>query len=581
MVLGLLCGLALFLYGMDVMGDALKKSAGSGLKTILGKMTSNPVKGFLLGLIVTMVIQSSSATTVMVVGFVNSGTMSLLQAVGVIIGANVGTAVTAWLTATSQLNSMEGATEWLSLLKPDTWMPVLAVIGICLTMFVKRGRKRDVGTILLGFAVLMTGMSLMSDAVGGLGGELQWMFTMFNDNPFLGVIAGVLLTAIVQSSSASVGILQALTTTGAISFGGAIPIIMGQNIGTCVTAILSSLNANKNGKRAALVHLYFNVIGVVIVMSVFYILNAIFSFAFVGLPIDAWGVALVHTLFKIICTVIIGPFYKLLAKMACLTIKDKKDADAETVNLMDERLLETPSVAVDRAAHVSYAMAELAAKSLLDSMTLFENFDSKLAERIRESEGKVDNYEDSIGSYLVKVSQCNLDIRDSEQVTKLLHIIGDYERISDHSVNIVESAEEIKEKKLIFSAEAQRELSILRSAVHDVLLIATEAFVKNDLVMAAEVEPLEQVIDDLRDKIKLNHIIRLQKSECSIDNGFILSDLLTNFERVADHCSNIAGCVIEISAHDALDMHKYLADVKHGSEDFDEKYRAYSEKYAL
>ncbi len=581
MALGLLCGLALFLYGMDVMGDALKKSAGSSLKKILGKMTSNPVKGFLLGLIVTMVIQSSSATTVMVVGFVNSGTMTLLQAVGVIIGANVGTSVTAWLTATSQLNTMEGASDWLSLLKPDTWMPILAVIGICLTMIFKRGRKKDIGTILLGFAVLMTGMSLMSNAVGGLGGELEWMFTMFNDNPFLGVIAGIVLTAIVQSSSASVGILQALTSTGAITFGGAIPIIMGQNIGTCITAILSSLNANKNGKRAALVHLYFNVIGVVIVLSVFYILNAIFNFVFIGMAIDAWGVALVHTLFKIICTVIIGPFYKLLAKLACLTIKDKKDEDAEKVNLLDERLLETPTVAVDRAAQVTCAMAELAMKSLIESMTLFENFDSKLTEKIREDEGKVDNYEDSIGSYLVKVSQCDLDIRDSEQVTKLLHIIGDYERISDHAVNIVESAEEIKEKKLIFSAEAQRELSILRSAVHDILLIATEAFVNNDLTRAAEVEPLEQVIDDLRDKIKLNHVIRLQRSECSIDNGFILSDLLTNFERVADHCSNIAGCVIEISAHDALDMHKYLADVKHGSEDFEKKYKAYSAKYAL
>lgn len=581
MVLGLLCGLALFLYGMDVMGEALKKSAGSSLKTILGKMTSNPAKGFLLGLVVTMVIQSSSATTVMVVGFVNSGTMTLLQAVGVIIGANVGTAVTAWLTATNQLNAMPGATDWLSLLKPDTWMPVLAVIGIVLTMMFKRGRKKDVGTILLGFAVLMTGMSLMSDAVGGLGDQLEWMFTMFNDNPFLGVIAGVVLTAIVQSSSASVGILQALTSTGAITFGGAIPIVMGQNIGTCVTALLSSMNANKNGKRAALVHLYFNVIGVVIVMSVFYILNAIFSFVFIGTAIDAWGVALVHTLFKILCTIIIGPFYKLLAKLACLTIKDKKDEDAEKVNLLDERLLETPSVAVDRALQVTCAMAGLATKSLIESMSLFESFDSKLTEKVREDEGKVDNYEDSIGSYLVKVAQCDLNMRDSEQVTKLLHIIGDYERISDHAVNIVESAEEIKEKKLVFSPEAQRELSILRSAVHDILLIATEAFENNDLTRAAEVEPLEQVIDDLRDKIKLNHIIRLQKSECSIDNGFILSDLLTNFERVADHCSNIAGCVIEISAHDALDMHKYLADVKQGSEDFEEKYKAYSAKYAL
>ena len=582
MILGLLCGLALFLYGMDVMGEALKKSAGSSLKAILGKMTSNPIKGFLLGLAVTAVIQSSSATTVMVVGFVNSGTMTLVQAVGVIIGANVGTAVTAWLTATSQLNAMDaGAMEWLTLLKPDTWMPILAVVGICLTMFVKRGRKKDVGAILLGFAVLMTGMDLMSGAVGDLGNDLEWMFTMFNDNPFLGVMAGLILTAIVQSSSASVGILQALTVSGSITFGGAIPIIMGQNIGTCVTAMISSISANKNGKRAALVHLYFNIIGVIVVLWLFYLINAFAQFAFVGWAIDAWGVAIVHTLFKLICVALIGPFYKGLAKLACLTIRDKQDAEIEAVSLMDERLLDTPTVAVDRAAQVSYTMADLAGKSLVDALTLFESYDPKVADKVRDLEGKIDNYEDSIGSYLVKVSQCSLDRRDSEQVTKLLHIIGDYERISDHAVNIVESAEELRDKKITFSKEAERELAVLRAAVHDILLKTTEAFVKNDLVKAAEVEPLEQVIDGLRDKIKLNHVLRLQKNECSIDNGFILSDMLTNFERVADHCSNIAGCVIEISAYDALDMHKYLASVKHGSEDFEEKYKEYSKKYAL
>ncbi len=582
MILGLLCGLALFLYGMDVMGEALKKSAGSSLKAILGKMTSNPIKGFVLGLAVTAVIQSSSATTVMVVGFVNSGTMTLVQAVGVIIGANVGTAVTAWITATNQLNAMDaGAMEWLTLLKPDTWMPILAVVGICLTMFVKRGRKKDVGTILLGFSVLMTGMDLMSGAVGDLGKDLEWMFTMFNDNPFLGVMAGLILTAVVQSSSASVGILQALTVSGSITFGGAIPIVMGQNIGTCVTAMISSISANKNGKRAALVHLYFNVIGVVVVLALFYIINAFAQFVFVGWAIDAWGVALVHTLFKLICVALIGPFYKGLAKLACLTIRDKKDAESEAVNLMDERLLDTPTVAVDRAAQVSYTMADLAGKSLIDALTLFENYDLKVADKVRDLEGKIDNYEDSIGSYLVKVSQCSLDRRDSEQVTKLLHIIGDYERISDHAVNIVESAEELRDKKITFSQEAERELTVLREAVHDILLKTTEAFVKNDLVKAAEIEPLEQVIDELRDKIKLNHVLRLQKNECSIDNGFILSDMLTNFERVADHCSNIAGCVIEISAYDALDMHKYLASVKHGSEDFEEKYKEYSKKYAL
>ena len=345
--------------------------------------------------------------------------------------------------------------------------------------------------------------------------------------------------------------------------------------------MISSISANKNGKRAALVHLYFNIIGVVIVLSLFYLVNAFVQFAFVSLPIDAWGVALVHTLFKLICVAIIGPFYKLLEKLACVTIKDKKDEDAEAVSLMDERLLDTPTVAVDRAAQVTSTMADLASRSLVDSLTLFEEFDPKIAERVRDLEGKIDNYEDSIGSYLVKVSSCSLDQRDSEQVTKLLHIIGDLERISDHAVNIVESAAELRDKKITFSQEAQKELAVLRSAVKRILNMTVDAFKNNDLVRASEIEPLEQVIDELRDKIKRNHILRLQKSECSIDNGFILSDMLTNFERVADHCSNIAGCVIEISAHDALDMHKYLASVKHGSEDFEEKYRAYSQEYSL
>ena len=581
-VLALLCGLALFLYGMDVMGDALKKSAGSSLKTFLGKMTTNPVKGFLLGLFVTLVIQSSSATTVMVVGFVNSGTMTLIQSVGVIMGANVGTAVTAWLTALNSLGGESGAeaVEILSILKPDSWVPVVAVIGICLIMFVKRGKKKDIGVILLGFAVLMTGMSMMSDAVSPLKGNPAFAnILMMFENPILGILAGLVLTAIVQSSSASVGILQALTVTGAISYGAAIPIVMGQNIGTCVTAMLSSLGANKNGKRAAVVHLSFNVIGVVLVSVIFYTLNAIINFAFTSVAIDAWGVALVHTLFKLVCVALIAPFYKHLATLSNLIIKDSKD-DQETSTLLDDRLLETPGVAVARATQVVYTMAELSTKALHDALSLFDNFDPKLADSIRDIEGKVDNLEDAIGSYLIKVSAQDNDPKDAEQVTKLLHIIGDYERISDHAVNIVESCEELRDKKISFSDEATREISVLRSAVDEILDLAYVAFINNDLEAAAKIESLEQVVDDLRDKIKLNHIVRLQKSECTIEHGFVLSDILTNFERVSDHCSNVGGCVVEIATYDALEMHKYNRK-KHKSEDFEQKYKEYTAKYSI
>ena len=580
-ILALLCGLALFLYGMDVMGDGLKKSAGNSLKTILAKMTSNPVKGFLLGLGVTLIIQSSSATTVMVVGFVNSGTMTLIQSVGVIMGANVGTAITAWLTALNSLGEGgSNAVEILSILKPDSWVPIVAVIGICLTMFVKRGKKKDMGAILLGFAVLMTGMTMMSDAVSPLKGNPEFAkILMMFENPILGILAGLVLTAIVQSSSASVGILQALTVTGAISYGAAIPIVMGQNIGTCVTAMLSSLGANKNGKRAAIIHLSFNVIGVVLVSVIFYTLHAIISFAFVNVAIDAWGIALVHTLFKIICVALISPFYKQLAKLSMLIIKDSKD-DQETSTLLDDRLLETPGVAVERATQVAISMAELSTKALHDSIALFEGFDSKVADSIRDIESKVDSLEDAIGSYLIKVSARATDASDSEQVTKLLHIIGDYERISDHAVNIVESCEELKDKKISFSDEANREISVLRAAVDEILDLSYIAFTQNDLAAAARIESLEQVVDDLRDKIKLNHIIRLQKSECTIEHGFVLSDILTNFERVSDHCANVGGCVVEIAQYDALEMHKYNKK-KHKSEDFEIQYREYSEKYSV
>ena len=579
-ILTLLLGLALFLYGMDVMGDSLKKSAGSSLKATLGKMTSNPVSGFLLGLIVTCVIQSSSATTVMVVGFVNSGTMTLLQAVGVIMGANVGTAITAWLTALSGIGSNgEEIVDALKWLKPDAWMPILALIGICLIMFVKRGRKKDIGAVLLGFAVLMTGMDVMSGAVSGLKG-VEKILLMF-DNPILGVLAGLVLTAIVQSSSASVGILQSLTTTGVITYGMAIPIVMGQNIGTCVTAMLSSIGANKNGRRAALVHLYFNIIGVIIWLSLFYLFDWIIGFPFVSKITDMWGIAIIHTVFKILSVAALSPFYKLLAKLACITIPDSKEDAEESVNLLDERLLGTPAVAVARATEVTVVMADISCKALYKSLTLFDEYDPKAAEDIRTLEDKADMYEDALGSYLVKISGSELDVRDSKQVTKLLHMIGDFERISDHAVNILESAEEMREKKIEFSREAQRELAVLRDAVGDILKLAECSFRENDVKLAADIEPLEQVVDDLRDAIKRNHILRLQKSECTIEHGFVLADLLNNFERVSDHCSNIGSCVVEISSYDALDMHKYLATIRQGSEEYDEKYKEYKVKYSL
>ena len=590
-VLTLLCGLALFLYGMDVMGNSLKKSAGRKLKTVLGSLTSNKLKAFMLGLGVTAVIQSSSATTVMVVGFVNSGTMLLSQAIGVIMGANVGTAVTAWLTALNGIEGGSGATDWLNCLKPDAWMPILAVIGISMIMFSKKNKLKDLGMILMGFAVLMTGMDIMGGAVSGLKNDPGFcqLLTLF-ENPILGVLAGAILTAIVQSSSASIGILQALALgTGAISFGAAIPIILGQNIGTCITAMISSLGANKNGKRAAFVHLYFNVIGVVLWLCIYYLVGWIFdltgTFDLFGLAngtmIDPWGIAGVHTVFKILSVISIAPFSSLLEKLACLTVRGSDKKGDEYTDMLDERLLDTPSVALDRSRAVAVRMAELSISSLKKSLRLFESYDAKLADEIRAEEDKVDIYEDILGSYLVKLSERDMDASDSHEVTKLLHIIGDFERISDHSVNIVESAEELKDKSISFSDTARGELRSLAGAVDEIVSITEDAFSKADMEKAATVEPLEQVVDHLKEQIRRNHTLRLQKSECTIEHGFVLADILTNLERVSDHCSNIAGCLIEMSRHDALGVHEYLHTVKAGSEEFNRLYSGYLEKYSF
>ena len=575
-VLTLLGGLSLFLFGMNLMGNSLEKCAGSSLKVLLSKLTSRKILGFLTGLGVTAVIQSSSATTVMVVGFVNSGLLSLRQAIGVIMGANVGTTVTAWILS---LTGLDGESFFIRLLEPTSFSPVLALIGVGLTMMAKSERKKDVGMILLGFAVLMFGMDTMSGAVAGLQDvpEFQSIFLMFT-NPVLGVLAGAILTAIIQSSSASVGILQALSATGQVTYGAAIPIIMGQNIGTCVTAMISSVGANKNAKRAAVVHLLFNIIGTCVWLSVFYLINAVVHFDFVGNSIDQLGIAVVHTTFNVLCTALLFPFSGLLEKLACRLVRD--DKVPEQIQILDERLLSTPPVAIGRCQEVAETMARISMDALRTGCRLIEHYDAKEAQAVRETEKEADQYEDMLGTYLVKLGRENLSERDNRQVSKLLHIIGDFERISDHAVNVVESAEEMRSKGLHFSPQAKQELNVLTSAVGEIMDLSLDAFLKDDPDLAVKVEPLEQVVDTLKEQLRNRHILRLQRGECTIELGFVWSDLLTDLERVADHCSNIAGCVIEM-AHGSLDVHEYLDYINGGSIAFQRAYNAYARKYAL
>ena len=575
-VLTLLGGLSLFLFGMNLMGASLEKRAGSSLKILLGKLTSRKILGFLTGMGVTAVIQSSSATTVMVVGFVNSGLLTLRQAISVIMGANVGTTVTAWILS---LTGLDGDNFFVMLLKPTSFTPILALIGVVLTMMAKSDKKKDVGMILLGFAVLMFGMDTMSGAVAGLEEvpEFRNILLMFS-NPVLGVLAGAGLTAIIQSSSASVGILQALSATGQVTYGAAIPIIMGQNIGTCVTAMISSVGANKNAKRAAVVHLLFNIVGTAVWLAVFYGINAVVQFSFVSHSIDQLGLAVVHTAFNILCTALLFPFSGLLEKMACRLVPDTKAP--EKIQILDERFLATPSVAIDRCQEVAETMARISMDALKTSCQLIEHYDPKSAQAVRETEQEADQYEDMLGTYLVKLGRADLNAADSRETAKLLHIIGDFERISDHAVNLVESAEEIRNKGLSFSVHAKQELAVLTAAVGEVMDLALDAFLQNNPALAAKVEPLEQVVDTLKEQLRNRHILRLQKGECTIELGFVWSDLLTSLERVADHCSNIAGCVIEMS-HDSLDVHEYLDNVKAGGPGFLRAYEAYAQKYAL
>ena len=575
-ILTLIGGLSLFLFGMNIMGQALERRAGDSLRSLLSKMTTNRVAGLATGIGITAVIQSSSATTVMVVGFVNSGLMSLKQAINVIMGANIGTTITSWILSLAGIDSNN---LLIKLLKPSSFTPVLALIGIIFYMFIKNAKKRDTGMILLGFATLMYGMETMSDAVSGLSNVPQFtqLFILFK-NPVLGVLAGAILTAIIQSSSASVGILQALAATGQVSYGAAIPIIMGQNIGTCITAILSSVGASKNGKRTAAVHLGFNVIGTTFWLIAFYIIKAIFNPPIMNTSASLFGIAVIHSAFNILCTLIIFPAAGFLEKLVCRIVPDAKKPEAKPK--LDDRLLATPPIALERCYKVATDMAICSVNAFKNSIHLLTEYVPKLAEEVHISEETTDHYEDILGTYLVKLSTRQISAENSNEAAKLLKIIGDFERISDHAVNIVESAKELQEKNLTLSKTAKAEISILTKAVDEILDLSLTAFINDDIHSAELVEPLEQVIDNLKESIRTNHILRLQKEKCSIEAGFVWSDLLTNLERISDHCSNIAGCIFDMSMGN-LNLHESLRNIKKDREKYIDRFEAYSEKYNL
>ncbi len=575
-VLALVGGLALFLYGMSIMGSALEKYAGNRLKSILTKLTSSRLNGFLLGLVVTAIIQSSSATTVMVVGFVNSGIMTLSQSIYIIMGANVGTAVTSWILS---LTGISGDAWYITMLKPATFTPVIALIGIILYLSAKKQKKKDMAGILLGFSVLMFGMEMMSDSVAPLADvpEFTRIMTMFS-NPFLGVLVGAGLTAVIQSSSASVGILQALSLTGGVSYAVAIPVIMGQNIGTCITAVISSVGTSKDARRASMIHLYFNVIGMLIWMTLFYVFNGIFHFAFVAEHATPVGIAVVHTAFKLLSTLVLMPLGPQLEKLARLTVRDGKQADV--LPMLDERLFVTPSIALERAHTILLEMADLSVSALYSSLDLLENFDARKAEEVVEAEDRADMYEDKLGSYLVQLSSHSMGEADSHEMTKYLHMIGDLERISDHAINIMESAQELNDKQLSFSDEAKSEVGTITRAIREILDYTLRALHREDLDIAAKVEPLEQVVDLLNKAIRARHIDRLTRGICTIELGFILNDILTNLERVSDHCSNLAVAIIEI-ANNSLDVHGYLNDVKANRGEYSVLYEQFRKKFSL
>ena len=571
-------GLAFFLYGMHVMSSGLEKMAGGKLEVLLKRMTSNPFKSLALGAGITIAIQSSSALTVMLVGLVNSGIMQLGQTVGVIMGSNIGTTLTAWILS---LAGIESDNFFIELLKPESFSPLIALVGIVLIMASKQTRRRDIGGILVGFAVLMYGMELMKNAVSPLADmpEFESILTAFS-NPILGVVVGAVFTGVIQSSAASVGILQALSMTGGVTYGMAIPIIMGQNIGTCVTSLISSIGVNKNAKRVAVVHICFNIIGTVFCLCVFYLLNLLFHFAFVEQAISPISIAAVHSIFNVVTTALLLPFSKQLEKLATLLVRDKKE-EKEAFSFLDERILRSPAFAVAECKNLTNQMAMLARENLMTAFRLVEQYDQKTADRLQKVEKQVDEYEDKLGTCLVKISSKELSDDDSKEVSKLLHSIGDWERLSDHAVNLLKTAKEIHDKKVGFSDQAAYELKTVVAALTEIIDITTQAFTQDDRKLARKVEALEQTIDGLIDQIKDRHVTRLQSGECTIELGFVLSDLLTNYERISDHCSNIAVAMIQIRKA-VFDTHQYLQEVKHsGQPEFENLLGEYQAKYAL
>ncbi len=579
-VLSLIGGLALFLYGMHVMGDGLSKLSGGKMEKILETLTSNPLKAVGLGALVTAVIQSSSATTVMVVGFVNSGIMKLSQAVGIIMGANIGTTITSWILS---LSGIESDSFFIQLFKPTSFSPVLAIVGVAFLLFAKSPRKKDIGTIFLGFAVLMFGMESMSSAVKPLADvpEFTGILTTFK-NPLLGMVAGALLTAVIQSSSASVGILQALCVTGAVSYAVAVPIILGQNIGTCVTALLSAIGAKKNAKRAAMVHLYFNLIGTAVFLVVFYGAQLFVTFGFMDQAANAAGIAVVHSVFNVFATLVLLPFSGVLEKLACLTIREEtEEAPSTGLELLDVRFLEQPSIAMEQSRQAAKKMSDSAKNTLFTAMSLLRDFDKEKEEQVLRSEENVDKWEDALGTYLVKLGEKDLIQKDSRDLSLILHCIGDFERISDHGVNIMESAREMHEKGLKFSDKAAQELAVISRAVEDIVNTSFQVFKNEDKELAKGVEPLEEVIDELNHELKDRHIRRLRQGKCTIEQGFVLSDITTSLERIADHCSNIAVCILQIGEK-SFDTHGYLNYVKkEKNREFLEQTEAVRQKYLL
>lgn len=582
--LSLLGGLAMFLYGMNVMGAGLEKVSGGKLERVLEKLTSNPFKAVLLGAGVTAVIQSSSATTVMLVGFVNSGIMKLSQAIGIIMGANIGTTATSWLLS---LTGIESSNFFISMLKPASFSPILAMVGIILLMSSKSGRKKDVGEILIGFAVLMFGMDAMSSAVKPLADvpEFTGILTKFS-NPVLGVLVGALLTAVIQSSSASVGILQALSVTGAFTYGSVIPIIMGQNIGTCVTAMISAVGANKGAKRTAFVHLYFNVIGSVVFMIIYSILNAAIHFSFAGDTIGIAGIALIHSIFNIFATLVLLPFTKVLEKLAYLTIPVSADelasnGEEEEFKVLDERFLATPNFAIEQCVTVTKRMAEITKDTLIRAKELFVEYSQEAAGQVERQENLVDKYDDKLSAYLTRLNSQDLSYKDSQKVSTLMHSINDFERIADHAVNLTEIARTMNKKEMEFSKKAVNEMDVFGKAVEDILNRSVTAFVENDTELALSVEPLEEVIDDLNKEVKKRHVKRLRKGKCTIDLGLVLADIAANYERVADHCSNLAVYMIQME-DDSIEAHEYVNSLnREDREEFKQMQEAYREKYQL